>query len=716
MRQTSPPSALTARTQADSRCAARSDVPAPRTRSASQASLLAMTFLALASAACSSGDASGAADGAGSGADAAGPAAPDSAAGADSGAPAGGADISQGGADTSPLPSTCTPGERRCDGNQLATCASDGRSWSTTACPAGCAAGACASCTPNTRLCDGNTVVQCLPDGSGTQAVTQCAADRLCLDGLCFDCSPGSRRCNGTVIETCGDDGAWTAAADCAPQGLACSLGACAPACSRDPKARTNAGCEYWAADLDNLGDAISAQYAVIVSNLGTIPATVTVTKRDGASSEPVEVMQRPVAPGSLEILALPARNMTNPGVHWAGYRVVSTAPVVAYQFNPLENVGVYSNDASLLLPVDTFAAEYIIMSRKQVQGADRPFRGAFNVVAAGSATDVTITPTARTQAGGGVPALNAGQSHTVTLEPYQVLNVKTDLDGADLTGTIVTANRPIGVFGGHEGAPSSTRCCVDHLEHQLYPVSTWGTSYIAARSELRGVAPDYWRVVAAEDGTRVTFTPAVQQPVTLNRGKFIDFPATADFVITADKPVMVGQVLASSGEILRVEPGTDCTNDSDCDPGYLCEIFGGGCLPPACSLAGSTAGCPSGHVCACPQGNCSCQPLGDPSLILVPPTQQYRDSYVFLSPNQYAFDYINIVAPFDAAVTLDGLPVPANRFSPIGAEWKVARIPVADGVHKVTANKPVGVIAYGFDDDVSYGYAAGLNLVDRAP
>jgi hypothetical protein len=616
----------------------------------------------------------------------------------------------------SPLPSSCVPGETRCDGSQLATCASDGRSWTTAACPSGCAAGACAVCTPNQRLCEGSTVVQCLPNGQGTQPVTECADGRVCADGICLDCSPGDRRCNGTVIETCGDDGGWEAGADCAPQGLTCAAGACAPACSRDPKARTNAGCEYWAADLDNLGAAITAQYAVIVSNLGTIPATVTVTRRDSVSATPAEVLQRPVAPGTLEILALPARNMTTPGLHWAGYRVESTAPVVAYQFNPLENVGVYSNDASLLLPVDTFATEFIVLSRKQVQGREAAFRGAFNVVASQPGTSVTITPTARTQAGGGLPALNAGQSHTLTLEPFQVLNVKTDLDGADLTGTVVTANRPIGVFGGHEGAPSAERCCVDHLEHQLYPVSTWGTSYIAARSQPRGLAPDYWRIVAAEDGTRVTFTPtSVQAAVTLNRGKFIDFPATADFVITADKPVMVGQLLASSGEIVNAVPGTDCSRDSDCDAGYTCDIFDG-CLPPECSVAGSVTGCPAGHVCACPGGSCSCQPLGDPSLILVPPTSQFRDSYVFLAPNKYAFDYINIVAPSAAAVALDGQPVPASAFSAIGADWKVARVAVADGVHKVSSDRPVGVIAYGFDDDVSYGYAAGLNLVDRAP
>jgi hypothetical protein len=635
--------------------------------------------------------------------------------------------------DAASLPSSCVPGETRCDGARLATCGSDGRSWTAAACPSGCAAGACAACTPNARSCDGHTVVQCLADGQSTQPVTTCLEGRVCSDGLCLDCAPGARRCDGGAAQVCNAEGAWELATDCAAQGLTCNLGTCAPACSRDPKTRNNAGCDYWAVDLDNNGAAADAQYAVIVSNLGTLPATVTVTRRDSASAEPAEVMARQVAPGGLEILALPSRNMGSPGVHWKGYRISSTAPVVAYQFNPLENVAVYSNDASLLLPVDTFATEFIVMSREQVPGSSATFRGGFSVVAASAQTEVTITPSARTQAGGGLPALAAGQGHTVTLEPYQVLNVKSDQNETDLTGSVVTANRPIGVFGTHDGALSATvaearsrgLCCLDHLEHQLYPVATWGTSYVAARSQPRGIAPDYWRIVAAEDGTRVTFEPAIAHaPVTLNRGKFIDFPSTRDFVITAAKPVMVGQVLASSGEIVNAAPGTTCVTAGDCDDGYSCEYsqrangtFDFMCLPPECSAAGSSSGCPNGHVCACPpERGCSCQPLGDPTLILVPPTSQYRASYVFLSPNKYAFDFVNIVAPADAVVALDGQTLAPSSFVAIGGTWKAARYAVQDGVHKVTADKPVGVVVYGYDDDVSYGYAGGLNLVDRAP
>jgi hypothetical protein len=626
-------------------------------------------------------------------------------------------------------PERCTPGTTRCEARLLETCSSDGLGWLLNTCPGGCLDGACVPCAPGALSCDGDAVVRCLDDSRTTEVVETCAAGSVCSDGACIGCAPGARRCDAHVSEVCGEDGVWTAATDCASRGLTCNLGNCVPACSRDPKARTNAGCEYWAVDLDNNGPAVDAQFAVIVSNLGAIPAFVTVWRRDDADAAPEQVLQREIGPSSLEVLALPARNMSSAGTHWAAWRVTSTAPVVAYQFNPLENVSVYSNDATLLLPVDTFATEFIVLSRMQTaNGSSRdapPFRGAFDVVAAGSATTVTVTPTVRTQAGGGMPAMTPNRPYTFTLEPFQVLNIKSDFVEGDLTGTIVTADKPIGVFGSHEGAGSARKCCVDHLEHQLYPVSTWGTHYIASRTQPRGLAPDYWRVVAAEAGTRVTFEPAsVHAPITLERGKFIDFASTADFRIIADKPVMVGQILASSFEIVDIPPYGNCLSDADCADGYSCRLADRPdgseaviCAPDACPVAGSTETCPDGHVCACPPGKpCSCQLLGDPSLILVPPTSQFRDSYVFLAPNKYAFDFINVVAPTETSVTLDGAPVPPTAFVSLGPDWKVARVPVGDGVHRVDATAPVGVIAYGFDDDVSYGYAAGLNLVDRTP
>ena len=281
------------------------------------------------------------------------------------------------------------------------------------------------------------------------------------------------------------------------------------------------------------------------------------------------------------------------------------------------------------------------------------------------------------------------GQEYVYTLEPFQVLNILSDEDGGDLTGTKITSDKPIGVFSGHTAAISKDTCCADHLEQQMFPTNTWGTKYVATKSFPRSQEQDYWRVLASKPGTQVTFDPPVMPLQNLGEGEYFEFATDQDFVIQSNQPVLVSQVLASSGEI---------------DP------FG---AVQQCSGPGGQ--CPAGHTCICQLGlTCYCEPMGDPALILTAPVEQFREEYVFLSPNKYLEDYINIVAPVGAQVTLDGANISAASFTVIGATgYMVARLKVADGVHSVKSDMKVGVIAYGYDDDVSYGYTAGLNLQD---
>lgn len=582
------------------------------------------------------------------------------------------------------------------------------------------------TCTPGALSCDGTAVVRCRQDGSGLELDHLCADGQVCADGQCLACYPSQRRCTAAgAAETCTDQGTWTVTQDCQSEGLTCLAGNCQSPCVRDPKANSNSGCDYWAIDMDNHVLAQNGPYAIIVSNLSEQKAKVKITRKDSAAAAPAIVVEREVEVGQLSIFDLPNRNMGTAGIFWTAYRVESTTPIVAYQFNPLDNVDVFSNDASLLIPSNTFGKEYFVVSRFELlgQGASSgelvPYRGEVNVVAAASQTNVTIVPTCTTQAGTNMPTMMAGQSYTYALEPYQVLNVKSNQDGGDLTGTLVTADKPVAVFSGHEAALSSSTCCADHLEHQMFPVSTWGTIYIATKSKARHAESDYWRIIAAQDGTTVSFAPAVASSRQLRRGEWFEFATTQDFVITADKPISVAQTLASSGEVVVPAAYSDCTTSNLCGVGYSCEIYDfftgdAACFPPSCTPGFSN--CPSGHVCTTyDDGSSACTAVGDPTLIMIPPSKQFRKDYVFLSPNKYAQDYINIIAPAAASVTLDGTIVPPGNFTAIpGSTWKVARVSVADGTHKVTANQPISVIAYGYDRDVSYGYAAGLNLVEE--
>lgn len=606
----------------------------------------------------------------------------------------------------------------------------------------------------------------------------------------CTLCRPGDVFCVDGNVVTCDDTGqGYELTEECnIEEGVVCQQGRCQNLCQVALDQRSYLGCEFYGVDLDNAGidrlrNASAQQYSIVVSNPSGQPTEVVIERNNAAVGEEPEIeiiATETVLPGDLEIFDLPRRevdgsssfapcaadseclhgeacwcaggigigdpgehrdcrcrvgaesNGINDGTHSAlsshAYRVRSVLPVIAYQFNPLDNVDVFSNDASLLLPTNTFGTEYIAVSRFELQGRDDsggtiPYRGFLSIVASSTGTDVTIQPAARTQAGPNMQTMVPGQSYTYALEPYQVLNVKTDQDKADLTGSIITANKPIAVFSGHEAAVSSTTCCADHLEHQLFPVATWGTEYLATKAMARGVEPDYWRVVAAQDGTTVTFEPSsVSAPRTLDRGQWYELATQADFKVTADKPIMLAQTFASSGEVVSPFAYSECTDQEVCAPRYECTLIGDGffdltslCFPPMC-FGESDTSCPGGHTCTCyPSGACYCSALGDPTLVLVPPLKQFRNEYVFLTPDKYARDFINLIAPDGASVTLDGTLVPAANFKAIaGTGWRVARIEVGDGVHSVAATAAVGVITYGYDRDVSYGYAAGLNLVDE--
>jgi hypothetical protein len=352
-------------------------------------------------------------------------------------------------------------------------------------------------------------------------------------------------------------------------------------------------------------------------------------------------------------------------------------------------------------------------MTRKQETdgSAFQPdLRGYFVIVGVvPGVSTVTVTPTASTLGGGGLPALEAGVSTEFSLAQGEVLSFESGGVGDDLTGSLVESSKPVAVFSGHVAASTATDCCADHLEQQIPPIHTWGKEYLVARSVERGNEPDYIRIVAATDGTQVMSKAGTEAPVTtwLNAGQFSEFPTFGHVTLTANHPVMVGQFLASSFE------SEHCNKNSDCQSGYVCSSA----MPPfqpkkQCQYASffcmSDSACGNGHVCY----NGGCAPVGDPAMILAVPRTQWQSKYVFLTPDSYSEDYLNIIVAVGSTVTLDGSTLPASEFETIpGTNYAVIRKAVQDGAHQISANQPMSISVYGYDKDVSYGYPGGLGL-----
>ena len=594
--------------------------------------------------------------------------------------------------DTDAVPPLCDAGEVRCAGPKaVEKCSNAGDAWYETTCPVehGCLDGECVPqvCVPGSSSGECVTPISfegCNDSGTAIELV-ECEAPDYCEGGTCIDalCTPKSQICKNFIqLQKCADDGkSWLAGDVCSP-GI-CEDGECISPCDASIKDGSYLGCEYWAVDLDNTGDAQHQIVGVVVSvpsgNAGT-PVTITNTAT-GAVLGPgaLGVQDLNVASGQTKVFQLPLGfDIDGSVLTTRTFRIQTTSPVAVHQFNPLNGEDVFTNDASLLLPSNVTGEEYFVMSWPHRADGSKPLRGFATVIATQEGiTKVTIRPTAPIVAGTGIAGLQPGKQYLFVLEQGQALNFETeDIQGIDLTGTHVSADRKISVIGGHECAnvPLGISAC-DHLEQQLFPVETWSDEYFADAFQARSPTQvDVWRVMAGDNNLTVTTTPPVPgyEQFILQRGQWLQFASSDSFLVKADGPIMVGHYLTGSSY-----PGAE----------LVCVDTG---------IGKDTA-------------------IGDPAFTLPVPVKRYLKEYSVLTPEGYAENYFNVIMPLGASIKVDGIPSGGTpeptQASVQGIEYGILRIEVDPGVHQVTGTEKFGLTAYGYDCDVSYAYPGGLKL-----
>ncbi|MDX2089638.1 MAG: IgGFc-binding protein [Kofleriaceae bacterium] len=589
-------------------------------------------------------------------------------------------------------------------------------------------------CSEGNHRCAGSTYLVC----SGGRWVTQQDCESVCHETLgCVACTPNLNVCDEGNVHACSAAGEIGAQIEECTGALICQSGACVNACDDAAMKRSYTGCEYWAVDLDNavevldraggpdcgtgsvvrnlsvcssgnvvLGlcdppnntcpssytcgardvcvlDAQHAPFAVVVSNPQARSVDVTLTGPEGTT------ITRSIAAGQVEAIVpqptIPDQSVDGTGKERKAYKLESNLPIVAYQFNPLDNVNVFSNDASLLVPRAAFDTEYYVMSfatsNRRVGNiftgpGPHDYHGYVSVVAWQDGTQIEVTPKVAVRASATQAALPANVPATFTLNAFEVLTLQALAPG-DLTGTKIKAvntNIAFGVFGGHEAAGfgenmapdqihTSGPCCADHVEEMLFPSSTWGRAFAIARSESRGTnEPDVVRILAQKPNTTVQFLPP---PVagscgTLGPGQFCQVKILADTSITTSEPVLIGHYLQSA-----------IWQDLIFETGSIGE--------------------------------------GDPSMAIAVPTEQYRTDYTVLVPAQYAKNYLSISAGSTGAIVVDGAPVTMTPFA--NGTYRAARVMVSAGQHKISCPSGCGVEVYGYGDAVSYMFAGGLDL-----
>jgi hypothetical protein len=227
-----------------------------------------------------------------------------------------------------------------------------------------------------------------------------------------------------------------------------------------------------------------------------------------------------------------------------------------------------------------------------------------------------------------------------------------------DLTGSIVDADKPVQVLGAHYCAyvPDIGIGACDHLEETMLPIETLGYQHVVTRP----AAPEaptgqraYVRVIAAEPATTLTWDPLPPgAPTTLaNAGDWAEVVLDTDVSLTASNKILVAQY-----------------------------------------MQGQTA------------------TSGDPAMTLATPVDQFREYYLFHAPLSYTDNFVTVIAPVGASVSLDNMPVGA--LAPVGSSGlgvaKVHLTPTVDGNHVITGDMPFGISVYGYGEYTSYWYPGG--------
>lgn len=336
------------------------------------------------------------------------------------------------------------------------------------------------------------------------------------------------------------------------------------------------------------------------------------------------------------------------------GIHVTSSAPVGLYAISQVD----FTSDGFHALPTEVLTGEYVISAYPNTQVGVPEISGSqFAVVATRPLTRVAITPSYET----GLRLASTPYSITLTNvgDVYQLRN--TNDAPADLTGTIIEADQPVAVFGGHVcgNVNSSQVFYCDYLVEQLLPTERLATEYFTAPLATRS-GGETVRIVAARRATDFTIN-GVALTLT-NRGDVFETVLSGASRIVANKPVHVSQ-FASSSDF------DDVAN-------------------------------------------------ADPFMVTVPGRSHFTSSHTFATAGDvFATHHVTVVVPSSVtSMTLDGVATSPSFTTIPTSSFKYAHLNVTQGIHTLSASADFGAIVYGWNLYESYAWPSCLFFGDTTP
>jgi hypothetical protein len=532
-------------------------------------------------------------------------------------------------------------------------------------------------------------------DGAGDDEPGGPDAPQTCAN-TCSEDLHSITDCNGNVVSEC-------------ENGTACDSGllTCVDACTAAETNKRSVGCNYYATSMDVAFGGYC--FAAIVANTWTSPAhirvkymgqelpvtsftkipigsgpSLTYGNYDAAAGLPaneVAILFLGGGSGAAPLCPFPAAvqapNISGTGMGHS-FEIITDVPVVAYQINPYGGGSAAVTASSLLLPTSVWDTDYVAVNVTASGLAGSP---SLNIIAKEDNTVATIHPTAAIVGGNGVPSGNPGQPMTITLGKGQHVQITQE---AELSGSVVTADKPIGFMAGQPcmNMPTSTAYC-DHGEQMIPPVRALGSRYVGVmyRPRVPAETRTFWKLVGAVDNTTLTWSTPVGGPATINKGQTVTFETGTPFVVSSqdpDHPFMLFTYMSSSQ--------------------HVAEGF------------------------------------GDPDFVVNVPPDQFMGQYTFFTDPTYPETNLVITrkrgndAQFHD-VLLDCLG-PVTGWTPIDGDLEFARVDLvtgnfqnvgacSTGRHEMRSDAPFGLQVWGwgtpntttFTANVSYGYPAGMNV-----
>ena len=273
------------------------------------------------------------------------------------------------------------------------------------------------------------------------------------------------------------------------------------------------------------------------------------------------------------------------------------------------------STDAFLALPcqtVDINKYKYFLFAAEGVSSETSQFV----VVACEDGTDISSSTTI------------SGTSISASLSAFQSYGVSAS---SDITGTIIESNKPVAVFSGHQcGRIPTDKSACDHLVEQIPMHAVWGTTFFTTPFGYRG-SGEFYRVGSILDGNKID--------ITCNRRT----AAGTSTQIRITETVNAGNYYQL--ETHRVQVGSPLVNyrrDFCCietsKPAIVMQYMPGHSLDET-----NVNGIGSG--------------VGDPSISLIPPVEQYRSDFTATT-----FDITPIVETFTNMISWT---IPSRFFNP---------------------------------------------------